>query len=293
MACINPACTASNLRNESLRADSEVRDASSAGFSTPPPGNLTPLGVNGVHGSAAHGSQVDVMEVDGMGNTLVSATPDRADEEDAEFKTWKQVTKKDRAEVAAERNRLFRGEQYKTLNENEPALLRNKAMMRRWMRQQKAISTAALDADPEATEEVQAAEQTAQGESLAEGIEKDEDSTLPDYYDPLSAVPEIDQHLRWVNDSEGYATSQTEEWLRIYPKGQFKTGDGLLAARMDSNMRQMQDTRKICSKIGIVKQMQIQAQVRLRGKFQSDPRSSADQIRRHFRINFKSTIPVR
>ena len=32
-----------------------------------------------------------------------------ADEDDAEFKTWKQVTMKDRAAAAAERKRLFRG----------------------------------------------------------------------------------------------------------------------------------------------------------------------------------------
>jgi transcriptional activator SPT7 len=46
------------------------------------------------------------------------------------------------------------------------------------------------------------------------------------------------------------------------PRGQFIAPDSSLAKRMGSNMRQMQETRKICSKIGIVKQMQLQTQVR-------------------------------
>ena len=66
--------SASNLRAEYLRADSEVHDATSAGFSTPPPaGNGTPLGVNGVHGSGALGSQADVMEIDSIGHSAVAS----------------------------------------------------------------------------------------------------------------------------------------------------------------------------------------------------------------------------
>ena len=120
--------SASSLRNDFLRADSDaLMEGSSNGFQTPPPaGAITPLGANGL-------TQTDLMEVDGAGNSLNSQIED-PDEDDAEFKTWKQVTKKDRAMAAAERNRLFRGDH---LNPEEPALLRTKAGMRRWLRQQK------------------------------------------------------------------------------------------------------------------------------------------------------------
>ncbi|KAK5173162.1 Transcriptional activator spt7 [Saxophila tyrrhenica] len=251
--------SATNLRTETLRAESEVQDASSAGFSTPPPGNATPLGVNGVNGSGAPGSQADVTEVDGLGNSVVGSTPEDEDEEDTEFKTWKQVTKRDRAQAAADRHRLFRGEQLKNLNPEEPALIRTKAMMRRWTRQQMAAS-GKPSGQAEAGESAEEPEQPAQGESLAEGIEKDQDSTLPDYYSSLSAIPELDERFRWTTDSEGAVVPQTEEWMRMYPKEQFKSADGALNRKIEDNMRQMQDTRKICAKIGVVKQMQIQAQ---------------------------------
>ena len=90
------------------------------------------------------------------------------------------------------------------------------------------------------------AEQTAQGESLAEGIEKDQDSTLPDYYNPLSAIPDIDERWKWITDSEGYAEPQTAEWMRMFPKDQFKSTEGTLTKKMEVNMRQMQETRKVC-----------------------------------------------
>ena len=251
--------SASNLRNEYLRAESELHDVSSAGFSTPPPGTATPT-INGVHGSGAPGSQADVMEVDGLGNSIVSSTPEDADEDDTEFKTWKQVTKKDRALAATDRNRLFRGEQLKNLNPDEPALLRNKAMMRRWIRQQKMNSEKPAT-ESDAQEGMEGTEQSAQGESLAEGIEKEEDSTLPDYYNPLSAIPDLDDRWKWITDSEGHVVPQTEDWMRMYPKEQFKSVEGSLTKKMEANMRQMQETRKVCTKIGVVKQMQIQAQV--------------------------------
>ena len=246
----------SKFRNDYLRADSEVRDASSAGFSTPPPGSITPA-VNGVHGSAAHGSQVDVMEVDSVELSIVGAGLEEVDEEDADFKAWKQVTKKDRAIAARERNRLFRGDQ---LNADEPALLRSKAMMRRWVRQQKVASSEKTLADLDLQDAADGTDVSAPGETLAEGIEKDEDSTLPDYYNPLSSIPDLKHHWRWTTDSEGYAISQTDQWMRMYPRDQYLSREGALTKRMEANMRQMQDTRKVCSKIGIVKQMQLQGQ---------------------------------
>jgi transcriptional activator SPT7 len=253
--------SASNLRTETLRAESEVHDASSTGFSTPPPGNATPFGLNGVHGTGAPGSQADVTEIDGIGNSLIGSTHDDEDEEDTEFKTWKQVTKRDRAQSASERHRLFRGEQLKNLNPEEPALLRTKAMMRRWIRQQKMTPSDKPSGDADATGEIDGPEQPAQGESLAEGIEKDQDSTLPDYYTSLSAIPNADDRFKWVTDSEGTVVPQTEEWMRMFPRDKFTTSQGTLSKKMETNMRQMQETRKICAKIGIVKQMQIQAQV--------------------------------
>ncbi|SMR63557.1 unnamed protein product [Zymoseptoria tritici ST99CH_3D1] len=245
--------SASNLRNDFLRADSETQDAHSAGFSTPPPGQATPH-VNGVHTGGVQ-SQPDVMEIDGLGNSALGAHED-LDEDDTEFKTWKQVTKKDRAQAAAERNRLFRGN---NLNPDEPALLRSKAMMRRWQRQQKMLSKK-QSTDADTNEEVDSTEPTAGGETLAEGIEKDEDSTLPDYFDPLSAIPDLDEKWKWTTDSDGHAVPHTEQWLRMYPKGHFTAPQGALTKRLESNIRQVQDTRRICSKIGVVKQMQIQAQ---------------------------------
>lgn len=261
---VKPAlhANASNLRNEFLRADSEMHDASSQGFNTPPPpGTATPM-VNGHHGSGAPGSQADVMEVDGFGNNMLGSTQEDADEDDTEFKTWKQITKRDRAQAASDRHRLFHGEQLKNLNADEPALLRNKAMMRRWMRQQKEITEKPKD-EAEGQEDDDGSEQTAQGESLAEGIEKDEDSTLPDYYTSLAAIPELDERFQWKNDSEGYVVPQNEEWMRVYPRENFRSAQSGLNGKFEGNMRQMQETRKVCTKIGVVKQMQIQTQVRV------------------------------
>ncbi|TKA64861.1 hypothetical protein B0A55_10011 [Friedmanniomyces simplex] len=256
---VKPAmhASASNLRNEFLRADSEAHDAGSTGFSTPPPGTATPL-VNGIHGSGAGGSQVDIMEVDALGHSIISVTQDDPDEDDSEYMTWKQVTKKDRAVAAAERNRLFHGQR---LNADEPALLRSKAGMRRWQRQQKMLSLPTAAADPETREGADTAEPSGPGETLAEGIEEDEDSTLPDYYNPLSAIPDLKDRWRWTTDSEGNVVPQSEEWMRMYTKSQYKSAEGgILTRKMEANMRQMQETRKICSKIGLVKQMQLQGQ---------------------------------
>ncbi|KAK5130821.1 hypothetical protein LTR08_001655 [Meristemomyces frigidus] len=249
--------SASNLRNEFLRADSEMQDVSSLGFSTPPPpGTATPA-MNGIHGSGAPGSQADVMEVDGHGVSVMNGHTEEIDEDDPEFKTWKQVTKKDRAVAAAERHRMFRGEH---LNVDEPALLRSKAGMRRWQRQQKITSNGTSSDEAEVGDGGEAIEPSATGETLAEGIEKDEDSTLPDYYNPLSAIPDLNEQWKWTTDSDGNVVPQSAEWMRMYAKDQYKSIDGGLNKRMEANMRQMQETRKICSKIGIVKQMQLQGQ---------------------------------
>lgn len=240
--------------NALARSESDIAmDGSQNGFATPPPGTLTPLDVVG-----APGSQTDAMDIDGFGpstTTALSALSAPGIEiEDPEYKVWKQVTKKDRALIAAERHRLFKGDK---LNSDEPALLRTKAGMRRWLRNQKRAS------EGEKTQEsgAQAMEPAAAGETLAEGIEVEEDKVIPDYYDVLSGIPDLPEHLQWREDAEGNIVDASEEFLRILPKGSFTAPDSKLSRKMDGNMRQMQETRKICSKIGIVKQMQLQSQV--------------------------------
>lgn len=77
----------------------------------------------------------------------------------------------------------------------------------------------------------------------------------------MCAIPDLIDRLQWAEDAEGHVIQQAEEYMRILPRGQFTSPEGALSKKMDSNMQSLQDTRKICAKIGIVKQMQIQSQV--------------------------------
>lgn len=248
----------SYLKNEFLRADSEM-EGSVNGFSTPPPGTLTPLGQHGASRNGTHGSQADISDIDVTAVSVSGSTLDEdADLDDLEYKTWKQVTKKDRATIAAERHRLFRNEQ---LQADEPAILRSKAGMRRWQRHRlQAIKEESLRGSISAQDGKDGVQIIA-GESLAEGIEDEEERQLPDYYDPVCAIPDLNERHQWVEDSEGQVVQRAEEYMRIFPPGQFTAPDTGVAKRMDANMQSMQDTRKICAKIGIVKQMQLQSQV--------------------------------
>jgi len=254
----------SNLKNEFLRADSDASmEGSVNGFSTPPPGTLTPLGPNGFpRGGGAPGSQADISEADGTGVSVSGFTleSEDADLDDFEYRIWKQVTKKDRAAIASERNRLFRGDH---LNVEEPAILRSRAGMRRWLRHRKQ-AIAAEDSATGAASAPNAKEgsEASSGETLAEGIEGEEERQVPDYYDPVSAIPDISNRLQWAEDSQGQVIDQVEEYMRLVPKGYFTAPQSALTKKMEANMRQMQDTRKVCAKIGIVKQMQLQSQVR-------------------------------
>ena len=246
----------SNLKYEGLlRADSEsVLD----GSQTPPPGTITPVGVNGVLGHTSHS---DAMDVDGD-SSLNGAIPsidgpsEEAEYEDLEYKTWKQVTKKDRALVTAERHALFKGDR---LDPEQPALRRTKQGMRRWLRKQRqAASDGKKNADAQMTENE---ESEPSGETLAEGMEGEEERVLPDYYDTMAAIPDIDARLRWTEDSEGNVADPSGEYLRILPKGLFTSPQSSLTRKIDENLRQIQNTRRVTSKIGIVKQMQLQSQV--------------------------------
>ncbi|KAK2738955.1 Transcriptional activator spt7 [Myotisia sp. PD_48] len=231
-------------------------EGSQHGSSTPPPGTLTPL--TSIHQGMMAG-QGDGMDVDGIGPPPAgqcSALLGLGSEyEDPEFKVWKQVTKKDRALVAAERHRLFKGDK---INPDEHALLRTKAGMRSWIRSRKETTA---EPDKHEVAPMQAKEAEPSAETLAEGIAEEEDKMLPDYYNVMSGIPDLPEQLHWIEDSEGNVVDPSEEFLRILPKGLFTAPQSKFSKRMDANIRQMQETRKICSKISIVKQMQQQSQM--------------------------------
>ncbi|KAL4820908.1 hypothetical protein BDW67DRAFT_74137 [Aspergillus spinulosporus] len=237
-----------------VRSDSDAAiEGVQNGFATPPPGTSTPSDPAGA--VATSGGQDESMDLDGLVTppTALSALATPGVElADPEYKVWKQVTKKDRALIAAERHRLFKGDK---LNSDEPALLRTKAGMRRWLRNRQQIST-----DGDSSNDL-GPKPNAASETLAEGIEVEEDRVIPDYYDVMSGIPDLPPHLLWREDSEGNLVDNSEEFLRVLPKGLFTQPDSKLSRKMDANMRQMQETRKICSKIGIVKQMQLQSQM--------------------------------
>lgn len=252
----------SNLRNEALRADSEcVLDGSQKDLSTPPPGNITPAGVSGILGS---GAQHDSMDIDAESSIngivpSIDGPNEEAENDDLEYRTWKQVTKKDRAIVTAERHRMFQGDH---LNPEEPALRRTKLGMRRWLRKQKqAVSDGALGQESAEAENTEVQGPQPPGETLAEGMEGEEEKVLPDYYDVLAAIPDLASRLRWIEDSEGNVQDPSDEFLRILPKGLFISPESNLTRKIEKNLRQIQETRRVTSKIGVVKQMQLQSQV--------------------------------
>ena len=253
--------TGTNFRHDMLRADSDnAMEGSQNELSTPPPGTLTPAGLNGVIASAAMSSQVDPMELDTCENSANgngSFRVNQNDYEDPEYKVWKQVTKRDRALVAAERHKLFQGDH---INADEPALLRTKAGMKRWLRQQRetekngVLGKRKRDGDDDG-------ESGPSGETLAEGMEGAVQRVLPDYYDTMAAIPDIPKQLQWWEDSDGQIVPASEALLRIVPSGLFTAPESVLTKKLAANLRQMQETRKVCTKIGVVKQMQLQSQV--------------------------------
>jgi transcriptional activator SPT7 len=89
--------------------------------------------------------------------------------------------------------------------------------------------------------------------------EEDDGILLPDYYYPQSCVPEIPWRTIWANDDG--EVEMPDEGLRLAPRGMFVQPKSELSKRIDSNIKQMQETRKVCSKIGVIKQMQVQTQV--------------------------------
>lgn len=237
------------------REGSEVMDGSN-GFATPPVGgSITP---SGPHGQT---SNADMMDVDGPsinGMSLGQALSDAAEQqyEAEEDKIWKQLTKKDRALVTRERFQLFKGVK---LDIDQPALLRDKAKMRRFTRsRQKAEASGLIPGQASGGPTTEAI-----GETLAEGMDAGEERVIPDYYEPLGIIPDVASNLRWIEDDEGQVINNQEEFLRLVPRGQFVSPVSSLSAKIDANIKQMQDTRKVCSRIAMVKQMQVQNQVRV------------------------------
>lgn len=262
-----PLLQLNGLLAKTHREGSEV-DGSN-GFATPPiGGSLTPLGANGHSGV----SNADAMDIDGPslnGMALGEALGEAAEQayEDDAYKIWKQVTKKDRALIAKERYQLFAGNK---LNAEEPALLRSKAGIRRFLKSRREAEALGilhghhLDASAAGSKDGAKASET-----LAEGMEDEVDRTVPSYYEPQTIIPDIDPKLQWVEDGEGQVINQHEDMLRLVPPGHFLSPQSRLTNKFDANIRQMQETRKLCSKVGVIKQMQIQTHVRTVARFVS------------------------
>ncbi|KAI1264666.1 bromodomain-containing protein [Xylariaceae sp. FL1019] len=251
----------------------------SNGFGTPPiGGSMTP---NGLNGHSGIGSNVDAMDLDdpSINGFSLNQTLNDAEQqvyEDEEYRIWKQVTKKDRALVTKERWQLFNG---KKLNVDQPALLRTKAGMRRFLRSRQQATHIGLGGFIEAEGSAASAKDSAKAtETLAEGMEEEEERVLPDYYEPQATVPDIPTRLQWIEDSEGQVINQHEEFLRTLPSGYFTAPKSHLTQKFDANLRQMQETRKLCSKIGVIKQMQLQTQIYTNQfpKYNPDPFHEAD-----------------
>lgn len=258
-----PLIQVNGLLAKAHREGSEM-DGSN-GFATPPVG-VAGTSTPGAFSNTAVGNAPDAMDIDGPtlnGLALGHALREAAEQayEDDEYKIWKQVTKKDRARVATQRFQLFKDGK---LNIDEPALLRTKASMRRF-----AKSRQEAHADPAADEQAAADVTASVGnagksrETLAENMEGADEGTanLPDYYEPLAVIPDVPAKSRWVEDGSGEVINHHGEYLTVVPSGYFTTPPSALAKKMDGILRQIQDTRKVAARIGMVKQMQTQTQV--------------------------------
>ncbi|KAL3951946.1 hypothetical protein ACCO45_013663, partial [Purpureocillium lilacinum] len=228
-----PVLQLNGLLGKHGREGSEAVDGSN-GFATPIGGSITPSGA--INGHSGIASNVDAMDIDGPslnGMALNSAFGEAVEQayEDDEYKVWKQTTKKDRALVAKERHQL------------RPRRL--------------ALRTTRISAAPERGKGAN----NKAPETLAEGIEEEAERVLPDYYDSLSSIPDIQSNLQWIEDGEGQVINQHEEFLRLVPAGSFVAPQSRLTKKMDDNIHQIQETRKLATKISVIKQMQVQSQV--------------------------------
>lgn len=258
-----PVLQLNGLLGKAGREGSEV-DGSN-GLSTPPvAGSITPSGALNGHSGIA--SNADAMDIDGPslnGMALNQAFGEAVEQayEDEEYKIWKQTTKKDRALTAKERHLLFKDN---SLNMNAPALLRNRAGMRWFLKHQREAEAMGIAAHPHLGNAAGTgieASAPKQSETLAEGIDEETEQVMPDYYDSLTSIPDIKPNLQWVEDGDGQVINQHEEFLKLVPPGTFVAPKSRLTRKMDDNIHQIQETRKLATKISVIKQMQVQSQV--------------------------------
>ena len=258
-----PILQLNGLLGKAGREGSEV-DGSN-GFATPPiGGSSTPSGLANGHSGIA--SNADAMDIDGPslnGMAMNQAFGEAVEQayEDEEYRIWKQTTKKDRALVAKERHALFKD---KGLNADAPALLRTRANMRWFLKHQREAEAMGIYAAHQHGADSGTGKDgttSKQSETLAEGIDDEADQNMPDYYNTLSNIPDIPQKLQWVEDSEGHVINQHADFLRLVQPGSFVAPKSRFTKKMDDNIHQIQETRKLATKISVIKQMQVQSQV--------------------------------
>ncbi|KAA8893959.1 hypothetical protein FN846DRAFT_901108 [Sphaerosporella brunnea] len=214
------------------------------GFLTPTNGTPMPNGVSSL-------SQLE-LDHDKMEDT----------DKDPEYLAWKKITKKGRAKVASDRHRLFRGTK---LNPEEPALIRSRIGMAKYTRSIERHIKGIEEDDP-----IDGTPGAIDGEA-----EEDEGILLPDYYYPLSCVPELPWRTIWANDED--EVEMPDEMLRLAPRGMFVQPKSELANKIDANIKQLQDTRKVCAKISVVKQMQVQTQMYANQFTKYDPKEFVEK----------------
>lgn len=256
-----PLLQVNGLLGKPAREGSEAVDGSN-GFGTPLPGSITPLGMNGQSGIVGN---ADAMDIDGPslnGMALNSAFGEAVEQayEDEEYKVWKQTTKKDRALIAKERYILFKDNK---LNIDGPALLRSKAGMRRFLKHQREAEAQGIIGGSQMDSSALAAKEAVNKptETLADEIDEETERVIPDYYNSLSNIPDIHPKLQWVEDGEGQVINQHEDFLRLVPPGLFVAPPSRLTKKLNDNIHQIQETRKLATKISVIKQMQVQTQV--------------------------------
>ena len=142
--------------------------------------------------------------------------------------------------------------------------------MRRFLKHRKEAESQGTSTRPGAEGPVSSAKEAANKapETLAEGIDEEVDRVIPEYYDVLGNIPDVQPGFQWMEDGEGQVINQHGEFLRLVPAGSFTAPPSRLTKKIDDNIRQIQETRKLVSKISVIKQMQVQTQVSILDSFQ-------------------------
>lgn len=133
--------------------------------------------------------------------------------------------------------------------------------MRQFLKHLKEAESLGLGTGETDASAVAAREGSKPSETLAEGIDDEEEKIVPDYYNSLSNIPDIPSRVQWVEDSEGQVINQHEDCLHLVEPGSFVAPPGRFTKKIDANIHQIQETRKLATKISVIKQMQVQSQV--------------------------------